>query len=497
MKSVEYWKRRAEARMYEELEKAEDTAGIIAKVYAKAARYLMDKAEHVFDRFKITECLTKEEALSLIGSLSNVEDTEELIRKLEADGSEEAQETLKRLRNTGAYGSRIQRLGEMLKQVNKIMTSVYGQELKEVTGVLSEIASDSYLKTIYDLQQRINTGFSVAHIDQKRIDKILRMNWSGEHFSKRIWNNTQKLGQTVKEQILEGALTGKTEREMADEIAQEFGKGAKVARRLVRTESCHVSSEVNAEAYEDSDIEMYLYLATLDLRTSEVCRELDGKRFPVSDRQVGENYPPMHPWCRSTTIAIVDEEYLKDMKRTYRDPETGRNEKVPLTMNYNEWYKRFVDGTESTDRKGPIPLSRIHVNKEDQLYKNLQKLKPYKDYEDFAIHSAKDLKTVEYVTTAGKSTFYSAKEYAKIIQDDDSYRGGKVRLLSCGMGSDGTTFAQELANNLGKEVIAPTETLWTNEDGELFVTNSRHLAEMWYDGVKVNQSGRWKVFVPE
>lgn len=351
MKSVEYWKRRAEARMYEELEKSEKTAGLLSKVYAKAAAYLMNKADKVFDRYQTLEKLTEEEALSLIRSLSDPDDINELMNKLEADGSEEAQATLRRLKNTSAYGSRINRLGEMLRQVNDLMTSVYGQEVKAVEGVLSEIASDGYLKTMYDLQQRINVGFSVAHIDKKRIAKILDTNWSGMHFSKRIWNNTQKLAKTVKEQILEGALTGKTEKEMSDVIAQGFGKGSGVARRLVRTESCHVASEVNAEAYEDAGVEMYLFLATLDLKTSEICRSLDGKRFPVKERQTGVNYPPMHPWCRSTTIAIVDEEYLKDMKRTYRDPETGRNAQVPLNMSYDEWYKKYVDNlNKSGDR---------------------------------------------------------------------------------------------------------------------------------------------------
>lgn len=381
MKSVEYWKRRAEARMYEELEKAEDTAGMIAKVYAKAARYLMDKADAVFERYQTLEKMTEAQALEMIRSLSKYDDVDEVIRVLEADHSEEAQFLVKRMKNTSAYEFRIKRLGEMLRQVNGLMTSVYGQEMKEVEGVLSEIASDGYLKTMYDIQQRINVGFSVAHIDKKRIAKILNTNWSGMHFSERIWNNTQKLGQTVKEQILLGALTGKTEREMADVIAQEFGKGAGVARRLVRTESCHVASEANAEAYEDAGIEMYLYLATLDLRTSAVCRELDGKRFKVSERQTGANCPPMHPWCRSTTIAIVDEEYLKTMQRTYRDPETGRNGKVPLTMSYDEWYRKYV-----LNEPDPVQFDRSPVDIQfDKTVEGVKKL------EGFSLNETKDV----------------------------------------------------------------------------------------------------------
>lgn len=348
-KSLEYWKRRAEARMYEEMEKAEGSADTVSRVYAMAARYLMDKADQVFDRYQTTEKLSEAEAVQMLNSMSNIEDMNELERKLTEDGSEEAMRSLERLKNTGAYGSRIGRLGELLKQVNDLMSNIYKQDVKETRGILSEIASDSYLKTMYDHQQRIGIGFSVAHLDKKRVDKVLNMNWSGKHFSERLWGNTQKLGQRVKEEMVVGALTGKTEREMAEDISKEFGRGNMEARRLIRTESCYVASEVNAEAYEDADIEKYLFLATLDLRTSPVCRELDGKRFPVKDRQPGVNCPPMHPWCRSTTIAIVDEEYLKDMTRSMRDPETGQTEQVPLSMTYEDWYKEYVDGYDNVD----------------------------------------------------------------------------------------------------------------------------------------------------
>lgn len=370
-KSLEYWKRRAEARMYEEMEKAEGSADTVSRVYAMAARYLMDKADQVFDRYQTTEKLSEAEAVQMLNSMNNIEDMNELERKLTEDGSEEAMRSLERLKNTGAYGSRIGRLGELLKQVNDLMSNIYKQDVKETRGILSEIASDSYLKTMYDHQQRIGIGFSVAHLDKKRVDKVLNMNWSGKHFSERLWGNTQKLGQRVKEEMVVGALTGKTEREMAEDISKEFGRGNMEARRLIRTESCYVASEVNAEAYEDADIEKYLFLATLDLRTSPVCRELDGKRFHVKDRQPGVNCPPMHPWCRSTTIAIVDEEYLKDMTRSMRDPDTGQTEQVPLSMTYKDWYEEYVEGNAIAEADEKKLKNKAADKKQYQKYKEV------------------------------------------------------------------------------------------------------------------------------
>ena len=136
------------------------------------------------------------------------------------------------------------------------------------------------------------------------------MNWSGKHYSKRIWKNTENLAQTLKEEMLVSLLTGRTDRETAQIIEYKFGAGAIQARRLMRTESCFVAGELTARAYEECGVEKYRYLATLDLRTSEICRSLDGKVFLLSERQVGKNYPPMHPWFRSTTISIIDEKTL-------------------------------------------------------------------------------------------------------------------------------------------------------------------------------------------
>ena len=59
-----------------------------------------------------------------------------------------------------------------------------------------------------------------------------------------------------------------------------------------------------AQGYEEYNVERYKFVSVLDMKTSKVCRHLDGKTFPLSQRVQGTNYPPMHPWCRSTTISV-------------------------------------------------------------------------------------------------------------------------------------------------------------------------------------------------
>jgi SPP1 gp7 family putative phage head morphogenesis protein len=49
----------------------------------------------------------------------------------------------------------------------------------------------------------------------------------------------------------------------------------------------------------------YKYCAILDNRTSEICKQLDGSTFKLTQAQVGVNFPPMHPNCRSYIIPII------------------------------------------------------------------------------------------------------------------------------------------------------------------------------------------------
>lgn len=49
----------------------------------------------------------------------------------------------------------------------------------------------------------------------------------------------------------------------------------------------------------------YKYCAILDNRTSEICKQLDGNEFKLSQAQVGVNFPPMHPNCRSYIIPKI------------------------------------------------------------------------------------------------------------------------------------------------------------------------------------------------
>jgi len=100
--------------------------------------------------------------------------------------------------------------------------------------------------------------------------------------------------------------------------------------------------------YKQNKTQQYQFIATLDLRTSDICRGLDNKIFDVKDAKAGVNYPPMHPHCRSTTAPYVPDDILDEADtRTARGAD-GKTYKVPADMSYQDWYnKHIADDSES------------------------------------------------------------------------------------------------------------------------------------------------------
>lgn len=67
-----------------------------------------------------------------------------------------------------------------------------------------------------------------------------------------------------------------------------------------------ISNNTEIRSYKECGIEKYVYIATLDLRTCPICRELDNKVFEVKKAKRGLNLPPLHDGCRCTTCAYIN-----------------------------------------------------------------------------------------------------------------------------------------------------------------------------------------------
>lgn len=344
-KDNEYWINRRAEMMYEQMELAEDAADKISEQYYKTAKYIDKKLSDNFGRVVNRLGVSDKDILDIIAK-SGTTSYQDILRVAKNKGLTDLVEYLEQPGRKYKYERMIKQLEETNNAINSLKTA---GEL-HTTQALKEIAEGSYYNSIFQMQSRVGLAFSFAEWDSKLFEKLALSNWSGKNYSKRIWDNTDKLSETLKSELIQGFIAGKTQREMSKVIMDRFNAGAFDAKRLVRTEGCYIANEMQMQAYDECGIEKYMYVATLDLRTSPICASLDGKIFNVKDGQPGVNMPPMHPFCRSTTIEGLDEETLKRMQRRARNPVTGKNELLPAGTTYKEWYEKYVGKDTANDK---------------------------------------------------------------------------------------------------------------------------------------------------
>lgn len=127
------------------------------------------------------------------------------------------------------------------------------------------------------------------------------------YLSTRLHVNTRLIADRVASSLQDVVRSGQGIRKAAVVLSKRIEQSRYVARRLVHTEAAKVMNRADQHMYKQAGVRFFQYVATIDARTSDVCRSLDGQIFPLTSMATGVNSPPMHPFCRSTTVPVVDD----------------------------------------------------------------------------------------------------------------------------------------------------------------------------------------------
>ena len=241
---------------------------------------------------------------------------------------------------TLAARSRMSHLDSLKAQVDMEMVKlIFGVE-DSAKNALTSVYRDTFIEVTKDL------GIN-AIVSRDKIKTVLDRPWSGANFSQRIWSNTDKLAQTVKQEIVNGMIQGINLKTMTKRVSERFETAKKNdVERLLRTEVNYTLNQATLDGYKEAGIEKYEFNATLDSRTSQICSELHGEVFEIKKIAVGLNYPPMHPRCRSTTIPIIDyESLIKQGREEIGEKDIENNDKEELTNNENRSINEFKEAS--------------------------------------------------------------------------------------------------------------------------------------------------------
>lgn len=342
MKNEEYWAKRKANLIYEQMDKAEKQADKFDDIYRQSKAYLDKQINKVFDKFQRDYGLSERDARHVLKNMKDQKDLNELRKVLEARPNDPNIQRLLADLDSPAYAYRMKRLERLSDDLDRMRESIYHSEKKISDVFYSDLMKDSYYKATFDLQQQTGLAYSFSDLPETEIKRLQGLKWTGEAYSDRIWSNTGALASSVKDELLVSLMTGRSVRDTSQAIAERFEVGQNKARRLVRTESAFFHNQMELLSYEDAEITKYKFVAVLDRRTSRICQEHDNKVYDTDKAVPGVNYPPLHPWCRSTTIAHDEDIDYSKLERRARNPETGKVEYVPADMSYKEWYSEYV-----------------------------------------------------------------------------------------------------------------------------------------------------------
>jgi SPP1 gp7 family putative phage head morphogenesis protein len=189
---------------------------------------------------------------------------------------------------------------------------------------------------------------------------------NGEVVSKAFRGIAVDQAERFSQVVRQGLLTGEPTPAIAKRLigSLQFGEEAKTVKQLiaaggqatavadnqvialVRTSINQVANTASQQVYEaNQDItQRYRYVATLDTRTSAICRALDGQEFPYGRGPT----PPQHFNCRSTTVPVIDYDALG-----FAPPPPSKRAAaggmVPANVSYGEWLKAKRPGETDAD----------------------------------------------------------------------------------------------------------------------------------------------------
>ena len=300
--------------------------------------------------------------------------------------------------NTLSTRSRISHLEETFFNIQKQIDKAYIYQHEAVESLMKESLQTNYHRVIFDIG--VATGETVIkdfhRLTIGEIVKEFERPWSGKNFSERIWKNRAKLKDALEEEIVKMAISGADCTQAIESVAKKMDVSKRAAATLVHTEQAYFSSLGTLKAYNEMGVDKYIYVATLDFRTSDICRDLDHEVFDIKDAQAGVNYPPMHPRCRSTTAP-----YTGAMEGTRTARDMFNNEvKVDKSLNYKEWHKKYVESDPKYLIEEKKWKNRHSDKKQFEKYKNLgyDGVKLFDDFQKIKYNDTKEWDIVKGYT---------------------------------------------------------------------------------------------------
>lgn len=364
--SLEYWKKRYEEEMERAMHQADGPKKDLRKYADTVIRRLEKDINDWYQRY------ANENGMSLADAKKQLDarelkafnmDLEEYRAIAERD---ELSEEYKKMLKQASARQQLDRVQELYINTVQELESWAKYQDSTISDLLSNVYESSNYRTAWMTQSMKGQYDMYAQVDHRTIQRIIDSPWApdGKNFSARIWDNRKQLATSLQNDFIQALIAGDGTATMSEAIAKRMNTSYNNANRLVETELARVHSQAFMDCMSELDVDAVEILATLDNKTSPICRRMDGKYVQCKDAKPGITIPPFHCHCRSTTVPYIPAVYGSE--RAARDPKTGKTVFVDGELDYGEWKKRYISESRIDDRGKDTPpnegkTSPVHV----------------------------------------------------------------------------------------------------------------------------------------
>lgn len=322
MNSSEYFAKRSEQRMKRMHDKATNSMAKMNRSFDESIKRLKEEINHI---------------VGSVEGKSQTEVNQHMLKKIDYD---KYQDILKQYHESKDPRVR-SRLRAMLKEnaasyrierKEALIRAIEAEKLRQTDKQLTE--GKNHLEDVY---KTVNKELGTPDIDKERLKEVLNHEWMGSNFSKRVWHNQNVLAKNLETNLMESFISGKSNKQIADELEYLTDVGRHAANRLIRTETSYMVNSADLDSSKKRGIKAKKFEANLDSRTSKICRTHNQRIIPIDKIEIGKNAPPLHPYCRSFLADVLegwdyetDEELYKLISEEYRPKDLNRETNTNL-----------------------------------------------------------------------------------------------------------------------------------------------------------------------
>lgn len=260
-------------------------------------------------------------------------------------------------------------------------------EEKRLFNHLRESYETKYYHELYGMA-RMTAPEPIQKVNGEAINRLIGRHWhvDGKDVSDRLSARNKNTIALLEREIGQNLAMGKSQDEVIRTVAKNMNRSFRGAATLVQTETASILTQAARDSYSRYGVEEYQLSATLDLKTSEICQEMDRKHFPIKDMKQGVNAPPFHPNCRTAIMPYFGDDLQKRMQaevgRMARDPVTGKSVRVG-DLSYKEWYNKYVESNPKARAYAKAGKNRYSDKKQYERYKSILKQNAPNRFKDF------------------------------------------------------------------------------------------------------------------